>query len=666
MDYPQAFSLIEDYLGKKDSSRHNANLIYSLPSLAGILSGYLQREYYLARVLTEEHRLLHEEGWWYHHQMAQLSPYCAGFSALDIMRHGLQSLNPFSVKSRPPRHFRTFLDQAANFILKISQEVSGAVALNDLTSVAAAYLWYEREVLGKNLEYDDVKNAFQSFVYNINLDFRSGNSPFTNVTITIGGPAPALMDEPVTIGGSLIKPMKFSEIPKDYYDEVNIAFFEVMAEGDAEGKPWTFPLITLYVTDEFDWDSEVLDKILDLMDSFGGIYFDNYISKPFSDPFWKSRITGLEPRDPRLQRSFCCRFQVDLSELTRVPHAGSIFGNLSGVGSVGVITINFNRLAYLHRGDLNSLLDHLDSLLEMARDALNRKRDFILKHEELYPTFFYYVDRGLRTYFNTISLGGGHEGLINFGVKQGIMCEEGLAVAREVSAHIMEKLREFMEEDGVAWNFEYAPMETAAGYLARKDLEFVRNLREGKSFRVFNELVKSKVSHWEHIPDIYVSASPERPVLTSGFQPPFSEGDISKLVYVSAHTQNYANGGSVLHLFLGQEIDKETKKKLIKSVFSNYPVKYMTLTPTLTLCKACGEKLVGEHLNCPKCGSDDTTIYSRVVGYFRPIARRVRIRDASRGIYDGEDNVWQDSRRADWATRGILNRDHLISFLRDF
>ncbi|MEM3447103.1 MAG: anaerobic ribonucleoside-triphosphate reductase, partial [Candidatus Korarchaeum sp.] len=602
----ELFSLIEGYLSRDDNSRHNANLIYSLPSLAGMLSSYVQREYYLRRVLTERQRLLHEEGWWYHHQMAQLSPYCAGFSALDIMKHGLQSLNPFSVRSRPPRHLRTFLDQAANFILKVSQEVSGAVALNDLTSVAAAYLWYEREVLGKELKYDDVRNAFQSFIYNINLDFRSGNSPFTNVTITIGGPSPALLDEPIPLN-TLLRPRRFAELPKDYYDEVNEALLDVMAEGDAEGKPWTFPLITIYVTDDFDWSSRVFERFLELMDNFGGLYFENYLSEPFLDERWRERVEGLEPRDPRLQRSFCCRFQVDLSELTRVPHTGSIFGNVSGVGSIGVITLNFNRLAYLHRGDLSSLLEHLDLLLEEARDALNRKREFIMRHRQLYPTFFYYVDGSLRTYFNTISLGGGHEGLVNFGIREGILSEEGLRLARKVAKHILERIREFQEADGVAWNFEYAPMETAAGYLARKDLEFVRSLREGREPTLFRDIVRSRVSAWGSVPDIYVSASEERPILTSGFQPPFSERSVSKLVYVSAHTQNYATGGSVLHLFLGERVDVEVKRELVRRIFSRYPVKYMTITPTLTICNSCRGRYVGEHLKCPGCGSDDTT-----------------------------------------------------------
>jgi len=661
-NFEKIFSLVENYLAKDDLSRHNANLIYGLPAMAGIISAYVQKEYYLNKILNGEERLLHEEGWWYHHQMSMLSPYCAGFSAVDIMKHGLQSLNSFSVKSKPPKHLKSFLDQSANFILKVSQEISGAVALNDLTTVAAAYVWYERQK--KDLTYDEIKNAFQSFVYNVNLDFRSGNSPFTNVTVTIGGPAPALAEEPIIIGGKYsLSTVTFSDIPKEIYDEVNMAFFEVMAQGDSEGKPWTFPLITVYITDDFDWNSPVFNALLDLMDNFGGVYLENYVSKPFMDKKWREKVENLEARDPKLQRSFCCRFQVDLQELTKVPHTGSIFGNVSGVGSIGVITINFNRLGYLHKGDVNGLMDHLDFLLEKARTVLNKKRKFILEHEDLYPTFFYYVDRSLNTYFNTISLGGGHEGLINFGIKDGILSDEGLQLAKIVAGHILEKIREFQEEDGIAWNFEYAPMETAAGYLAKKDLEFVRCIsnKDCEKFRLFRELYGNPEPFKNR--QLYVSVSDERPLLTSGFQPPFSCKNMSKLIYTSAITQNYATGGSVLHLFLGEKLSVESKKRLIKSMFSNYTVKYITLTPTLTVCNDCKRKFVGEHIKCPSCGSDNTVIYSRVIGYFRPIARKVKVKDSSLGLYEGEENVWQDSRRGDWATRGILNQNEIESFL---
>lgn len=674
MDYPsnmqtnslsseeRIFSLIENYLTKDELSRHNANLIYSLPAMSGIISAFIQKEYYLDKMLSEDERLLHDEGWWYHHQMSMLSPYCAGFSALDIMKHGLQSLNGFSIKSNPPKHLKTFLDQSANFILKVSQEISGAVALNDLTTAAAAYVWYERQK--RELTYSDIKNAFQSFVYNVNLDFRSGNSPFTNVTVTLVGPAPALTEEPVTIGNKYsFSTVTFGEIPKEIYDEVNQAFFEVMSQGDAEGKPWTFPLITVYIADDFNWDSEVFNVLLDLMDNFGGIYVENYVSKPFEDEKWRANVESLEVRDPKLQRSFCCRFQVDLEELTKVSHTGSIFGNVSGVGSIGVITINFNRLGYLYSGDLDGLLNHLDILLEKARTVLNKKRKFILKHEDLYPTFFYYVDRSLNTYFNTISLGGGHEGLINFGINDGILSEEGLHLAKIVAGHMLEKIKEFQRKDGIAWNFEYAPMETAAGYLARKDLEFAGCLTNEScnNFKLFREIYTSRSESFKKR-KIFVSISEERPLLTSGFQPPFSCKSISKLVYTSAITQNYATGGSVLHLFLGEKLPAESKKRLIRSMFFNYPVKYATLTPTLTVCNDCKRKFVGEYLTCPSCKSQNTVIYSRVIGYFRPIAKRIKVKDSTLGLYEGEENVWQDTRRGDWVTRGILTESDVETF----
>ncbi|MGC9146081.1 MAG: anaerobic ribonucleoside-triphosphate reductase [Nitrososphaeria archaeon] len=253
--------------------------------------------------------------------------------------------------------------------------------------------------------------------------------------------------------------------------------------------------------------------------------------------------------------------------------------------------------------------------------------------------------------------------MINFGIKDGILSEEGLRLAKIVAGHVLEKIREFQKEDGIAWNFEYAPMETAAGYLAKKDLEFARCISNEncEKFMLFRELYDNPEPFKNR--QIYVSVSDERPLMTSGFQPPFSCKNMSKLVYTSAITQNYATGGSVLHLFLGEKLSAESKKRLVRSMFFNYPVKYITLTPTLTVCNDCKRRFVGEHIKCPSCGSDNTVIYSRVIGYFRPIARKVKVKDTSLGLYEGEENVWQDSRRGDWATRGILNENDVESFL---
>ncbi|GAB6065733.1 ribonucleoside triphosphate reductase [Aquifex pyrophilus] len=642
-------SLIDEFLKKGEVARHNANYVYSLPALANNLSGEVMRQYTLRRLLTEEERLMHEEGWWYQHQLSLLGPYCVGFSARDIASWGLRSRSRVVPVSKPPKSLRTLLDQCANFICLISQEVAGAVALNDLITVAASYLWYE-ERKGKRYSERELMKVFQSFLYNINLPFRSGNSPFTNVTLDFGKPNPSLKDEYVVIGGKPLN-VKYDEIPEDFYNRAVRGFLSALWEGDGEGKPWTFPLITVPITEDFDFENAVFNEFLENLDKHGGAYFENFLSKPF-------RERGLPERNPALQKSFCCRFQVNLEEVLKVSNRGSIFGNASGVGSVGVISINFNRLGWVHRGNKRSLFKHLEEILLMARNVLNKKREFIEEHKELYPTFFFYI-RDLSTLFNTISIQGGHEGLINFGFavydgkgniveeESGILSEEGLEFAKEVSQFILDRLSDFMREDGVPWNFEYAPGETAGPYLALKDLEFYRNINR-KKFKLFRE-------YWEKRKDrpIYVKGNPKGSgvFLTSGFQPPYDCESLSKQLYVSSEMQNMATGGSVQHIFLNEKVEAELLKSFIKRVFESLPVIYITLTPTLSVCNECGGKVVGEKEVCAFCGSDDITVYSRVIGYYRPIARRVKRKSKEEFIYEGEENYWQGGRRADWVSR---------------
>ncbi|NPB06645.1 MAG: ribonucleoside-triphosphate reductase [Aquificae bacterium] len=653
--------LVDEYLKKADLARHNANLVYSLPALSNLLSGEVMKAYMLERVLDEEERLLHEEGWWYQHQLSQLSPYCIGFSATDVALRGLSSESAVMPRSKPPKRLSTLLDQCANFICLISQEVSGAVALNDLITVAASYLWYEEFVEGKKYAQEELVRFFESFLYNINLPFRSGNSPFTNVTLEFSRPAPALKDQPVVVGGKVLS-TTYGSIPKEYYERTALAFLKALWEGDADGKPWTFPLVTVPVDDGFEFDNPVFEAFLKNLDKHGGAYFENFMSKPFVE-------AGLEPRDPSLRRSFCCRFQVDLGELLKVSNTGSIFGNASGVGSVGVISINFNRLGWLFRGDEEGLFKHLEYLLEKARSVLNKKRAFIEEHRELYPTFFHYV-KDLSTLFNTISLQGGHEGLINFGFvkrdgrgevieeESGLFHPEGLKFARKVSEFILRKLEEFMLRDGVPWNFEYAPGETAGPRLALKDLELFRARVEGRdeAFKLFRELLERA----DRPP--FVKGSPEGSgvFLTAGFQPPFDNPSLNRQLSVSAVTQQFATGGSVQHIFLNEKPSAEALKSFIKRLFSSRPIIYVTLTPTLSVCNACGARVVGEHFRCPYCSSEDTTVYSRVIGYYRPVARKIKKADRNACVYEGEENYWQGGRRADWVLRKKVSVEELM------
>ncbi len=657
--------VIKEYLKLSEIALHNANLVYSIPALSNILAGEAFKNFMLKEILTEEEARMHEEGWWYQHQLALLGPYCIGFSARDIAMNGLGFTSAVAPRSRPPKRLRTLLDQCANFICLISQEVAGAVALNDLITIAASYVWFEEKIKGRSYSQEDIYQAFQSFLYNVNLPFRGGNSPFTNVTLEFGKPAPSLKEEFVVIDGQPF-PYKYGDILSEYYHRTALGFLQAMWEGDADGRPWTFPLITVQVTDDFDFEDPVFKQFLENLDKHGGAYFENFISKPFVEK-------GIEPRDPSLQRSFCCRFQVDIKEVLRVANVGSIFGKASGVGSIGVISINFNRLGYLHRGNKESLLGHLRDILIKARRVLNKKREFIEKNKNLYPTFFYYM-KDLSTMFNTISLQGGHEGLINFGYavydkhgrlledESGIFHKDGIAFAKEVADFILKTLDEFMAEDGVPWNFEYAPGETAGPTLAYKDLKFYEALYSGdySSFKLYREYYKINGK------PIYVGGSLEGSgvFLTAGFQPPYEGQSLAKQIEVSSQTQRFATGGSIQHIFLNEKAGAEVLAKFVKNLFSSKPIIYITLTPTLSVCNSCGAKIVGERYKCPYCGSDDTTVYSRVIGYYRPIARKIKVADRERFIFEGEENYWQGGRRADWVVRKKVLEPELLEALR--
>ena len=662
----ESLSLIDQYLEAADLAKHNANLVYSLPAMANILSGEVMKEYMLRSILSEEERLMHEEGWWYQHQLSLLGPYCVGFSARDIALNGLTANTRIMPRSRPPKRLRNLLDQCANFICLISQEVAGAVALNDLITVAASYVYYEENLKGRRYSLDEISHAFQSFLYNINLPFRSGNSPFTNVTLEFGKPAPSLEEEFVVVGGKVLD-TKYSDIPSEVYDRVALGFLQAMWEGDADGRPWTFPLITVQITDNFNFEDPVFLEFLKNMDKHGGAYFENFLSKPFLE-------RGLEPRNPYLQRSFCCRFQVDIGEVLRVSNTGSVFGNASGVGSIGVISINFNRLGWIHAGNRESLFEHLGDILDRARSVLNKKREFIDSHRELYPTFFYYM-KDLSTLFNTISLQGGHEGLINFGFvtrdsegnviesESGLFHPEGLAFAKEVADFILSKLEDFMREDGVPWNFEYAPGETAGPKLARKDLEFFTDVASGRfdRYKLYRKYWLGKVNGKP--PFVKGSLEGSGVFLTAGFQPPY-DAPLGKQLEVSSHTQRFATGGSIQHIFLNEKPDEHSSKEFIRRLFERLPIIYITLTPTMSVCNSCEAKVVGERHTCPYCGSDDTIIYSRVIGYYRPIARKVRKADRENYVYEGEENYWQGGRRADWVTRNKVEVVELMEASR--
>ncbi len=503
-------AIIDKYIEKDDISRHNSNLIYSLPALNATIYGEVSKDYWFSKIYPEHTKKLHDEGWIYVHNLGVLGPYCSGYSAEDIALKGLNSNAVNGLKTAPPKHVQSLLGQCSNFIALISQEIHGACAINDLTTVVAAYLFVERELFGRNVDYQDLVNAWQHFIFEINVPFRAGNSSFSNITMAFGGPDSALKNEFIIFGGkhlienvtismcgkeiTLDRDYRYCDVPAEYYDEVNRAFIETFAQGDCNGKPFSFPLITINITDDFDFDNETFNLLLDECDKWGGVYFENYRTKPFKeDSKYKKLNKHIRERNVELQRSFCCRFQVSLEDILKIN--SSVFRSGSGVGGIGVFNINLNRIGYICQGDWDLYFELLDDLMEKAQEAAQVKRKFLEENKELYPYFFYYND-SLDSYFNVLSVCGGHESLINMGYENGIIDKKGIEAAARIGNFISDKINYFIKRDNVPVNLEYAPAESASPKLAKADLRFQRwienEMKPEDEFTMYKDIVKKQ------------------------------------------------------------------------------------------------------------------------------------------------------------------------------
>lgn len=654
------FDLINWYIQRDDYSRNNANLVYSLPTLNSILSGAIAKDFWFDKVYKDYKwiaaRDLHEEGWIYFHNMSILWPYCAGWSAKDIAMLWLNSTASNNIATRPPKYYRSLLDQCANFISVVSQEIHWACALNDLTAIVASYVWYQEEIKWKSVDYHDLVNAYESFIYAVNTPFRAGNSPFTNITMNFDWD-PHLQDDYVVVGWE-IQEKKYSQIDQKYLDISNKAFIDAMKIGDAKWKPFTFPLITVNVYDDFDWNNKVFNYLLEHMDKWWGCYFENYRTKPFEDENYKKINKYIEPRDASSQRSFCCRFRVNFEDILKAS-GGSSFRSNAWVWWVAVFNINLNRLAYLsmQNGKWNEkyFFEKLDFMMEAAETFAQRRRKFIESHKELYPYFFFY-NKSLDTFFNIISVVGWEEAIVNLGYENWLKSEEWRKIAHKIANFIVEKIDSMMAQDQVPISLEYAPSENGAPTLAKKDKIFVAKLAQWEKSKVFPD--ENMQYHW----DIYVQWEWTDVYLTSGFQPPYNEKNIWAQIQISSEFQSYATGGSVQHFFLWEKMPLDMKKKLVKVTFEK-PVSYMTLTPTITSCQDCWQQMVWEHLICPHCASANVMVASRVIGYLRPIAGKNLTKENWR--LDGDENYWQDSRRADWATRKQTIQDDIDALMQD-
>ncbi|MEW9701303.1 anaerobic ribonucleoside-triphosphate reductase [Paenibacillus sp. SI8] len=614
---------------RSDYLKHeNSNFVYSLSLLRHNLTNFGEEKFLLSHILPQKLTELYEEGIVYIHDK-QLSPYCMSVGCKDIAMLGIPSLAKNMLSSKPAKRLDTLLRHFSNVIVLMSQQVSGAVMLSQMTTIAASYLYFEEIEQGRFYTDEELKQLFQSLIWEMNMPLRGGSqSAFSNITMEFGKPSEEIKDDFAVVGGEA-KSVQYKDIPSSYFDRINRAVIDVMQEGTGSGIPFTFPLMTVQIDDAFNFENELFLYMLEKMYYWGGVYFENFRTKPFLDETYRQFNPMIKPRDPEVSRSLCCRLQIDLSVLSQV--GSGIFGSSTGsTGAVQVLNLNLNRVL-MEFGENEALLrDQMRAYLEIMQAGHQAKRAWIENNKELFPTF-YAFNKDLKNYFNVFAVTGMHEGLHNMGFEGGLNNSEGKDFAHRLMQYMTEIINEFIVRDGVACGIEFAPGENAAIKLARHDVKWAE----------------------QHGRSIYVQGSGENVYLTSGCMLPFSEDDFIRQIENSAEFQGYATSGSILHHFVESKIAPSRLAQYLSNIFEK-PIHYITLTPTMSSCLSCSRQLVatdGKSIkNCPACGSDDIATYSRVIGYVKMISRK-KIKVDQDGYYGGEYNFWSKARRYDWNTR---------------
>lgn len=566
--------MVQDYLEGRDwRINENSNMNYSLQGLNNHIIAAVTSKYWLEKIYTPEIRRAHEEGRIHIHDLSLLAPYCCGWDLADLLEVGFAGVGQ-KVESAPPKHFRTALGQIANFFYTLQGEAAGAQAFSNFDTYLAPFIRYD------GLDYREVKQAMQEFIFNLNVPTRVGfQTPFVNLTLDVVVP-PTLAEEPVIIGGKRQREC-YGEFQKEM-DWLNQAFCEVMMEGDARGRIFTFPIPTYNVTPDFPWESPVAEKILAMTAKYGIPYFANFIN------------SDLKPEDVR---SMCCRLRLDNRELRK--RGGGLFGANPLTGSIGVVTINLPRLGYLSSSK-QEFLQGLKDCMDLAKESLLLKRNILEKLTEqgLYPYSRFYLRRVKERFgkywdnhFNTIGIVGMHEALLGL-MGKGIDSEEGRDFALEVLDFMRDTLTAYQEETSQLFNLEATPAEGTSYRLARLDKSLY--------------------------PDIITSGS-EEPYYTNSTHLPvdFTQDVFEALEHQDALQVKYT-GGTVFHAYLGERItDLTACRRFLQTVMTHFRLPYITLTPTFSICPEHGY-LEGEQWTCPACGRE-AEVWSRIVGYYRPV-----------------------------------------------
>jgi ribonucleoside-triphosphate reductase len=574
--------MMMNYISKKDwKVKENSNMSYSLQGLNNYISSHITKEYWLNKIYSSAIREVHENGDIHIHDLGLLAVYCVGWDLQDILLKGFRGVEG-KVESSPPKHFRSALGQIVNFFYTLQGEAAGAQALSNFDTLLAPFIRYD------NLKYKEVKQAIQEFIFNINIPTRVGfQTPFTNITMDLNVP-PMLKDSPAVIGGAYKKDT-YAAFQKEM-NMLNRAFAEIMMEGDAKGRVFTFPIPTYNITKDFDWTNPDLDNIWKMTGKYGIPYFSNFVN------------SDMSPEDAR---SMCCRLRLDNRKLRK--RTGGLFSASPLTGSIGVVTINLPRLGYLAKNE-DDFFNRLDKLIDYSAESLNIKRKFIERftEDDFYPYSKFYLrkikdrmDSYWVNHFSTIGIIGMNETCLNF-IGKDISTQEGISFSEKVMDHILYKIENLQEKYNEIFNLEATPAESTTYRFAIMDKE------------KFKDIICANEEGYKNGGEPFYTNSSHLPVNYTD--------DIFESLEHQDRFQTRYTGGTVLHFYLNEKIDYiETVKDLIRIISEDFKLPYFTLSPTFSICPSHGY-LNGVRKKCITCEAD-TEVYSRVVGYLRPISQ---------------------------------------------
>ncbi len=583
---------IEEYVGNTDwRIKANSNTTYSNAGLVNNTAGKVIANYWLDQVYTPEEGAAHRNGDYHIHDLDCLTGYCAGWSLRALLNEGFNGVRS-RVNSRPPKHFREALGQMANFLGILQSEWAGAQAFSSFDTYLSPYLFKDQ------LPYKAVKKALRGFVYNLNVPSRWGQSPFTNVTIDWTVPRDLREQTPMSGNQHIFEGLEDENLLaiarergvesltdltyKHFQNEMKIiqrAFYEVLTEGDSTGQPFTFPIPTVNITEDFDWEGENVPLLFENAAKIGSSYFQNFVGSQYKYDENGNKVIDEEAYKPDAVRSMCCRLQLDLRELLK--RGGGLFGSAEMTGSIGVVTINLARLGYLYKGNKNLLYSKLGELMDLAKDTLEKKRVFIntLYERGLYPYTKRYLPH-LRNHFSTIGLNGMNEMLRNFSNDTMNTAEpQGIAFAEEVLHFMRERIRGYQESTGNLYNLEATPAEGTTHRFAREDQK--------------------------RFPDIIQSGTPGHRYYTNSSQLPAGyTHDLFKALQMQDKLQCCYTGGTVFHMYMNEAISSpEACRDIVRKVLTNFKMPYITVTPLFSVCEKHGY-LRGRHDFCPLCDQE--------------------------------------------------------------